>query len=295
MSFKLLFLLASLFTASHAQGTYHISIPKAGDTIPAGQNTTIQIVRPISTSAAAGFVDVGIAIGIVGCSGGSAGCPDPSKDMGTTLFAGPFNPQVHQQGSLDAFENFTVFIPGSLSGTASIQVGRFYLNTIMNQPTAPVLEFTEAVVNVGSAPPPSSAFTIHPNGDNTKCVGILGGLYANGTNVDIFDCNQSVTQKWQWNGGALTSINPVDQSQWCLDAGLPAQFADGVKMKIWKCFAGLEQQTWVPPTAIPGHIALSAGNFCLDLTNGDKTNLNILQIWDCINGNANQNWNFSPA
>lgn len=38
-----------------------------------------------------------------------------------------------------------------------------------------------------------------------------------------FDCNQSVTQKWQKNGQALTSVNPVDGSQWCLDAGVATQ------------------------------------------------------------------------
>lgn len=70
-------------------------------------------------------------------------------------------------------------------------------------------------------------------------MGILGGTYADGTAVDMYvalliystwidgmssyDCNGSDTQKWQWNGDTLTSVNPVDESQWCLDAGVDSQ------------------------------------------------------------------------
>ncbi|KAF8896883.1 hypothetical protein CPB84DRAFT_1681953 [Gymnopilus junonius] len=58
----------------------------------------------------------------------------------------------------------------------------------------------------------TSSLNIHPSGDNSKCVGILGGTYADGTAVDIYDCNGSITQKWQWNGNALDISQPVDGS-----------------------------------------------------------------------------------
>jgi len=163
------------------------------------------------------------------------------------------------------------------------------------QHALPNVEYSGVAVQIGSgSAPPSSSLNIHPNGDNTKCVGILGGTYADGTAVDIYDCNGSNSQNWQWNGDALTSVNPVDKSQWCLDAGVQSQWANGVKMKIWQCFSGLAQQSWTPDTS-SGNIQLTAANFCLDLTNGVKTNQNVLQIWTCGGGNANQIWTVTSS
>jgi hypothetical protein len=49
----------------------------------------------------------------------------------------------------------------------------------------PGVEYTSVGVQVGSGTTGSSV-NIHPNGDNSKCVGILGGTYANGTPVDMY-------------------------------------------------------------------------------------------------------------
>jgi len=142
--------------------------------------------------------------------------------------------------------------------------------------------------------PPSATLNVHPNGDNSKCVDVVAAKFADGTPVDIFDCNGTGAQKWKWNGDALTIVNPADGSQWCLDAGDQSQWAPGVQMKIWQCFASLPQQTWTPDTS-SGGIQLINSNFCLDLTNGNKTNSNVLQIWTCGGGNPNQIWTVTPA
>ena len=102
----------------------------------------------------------------------------------------------------------------------------------------PGIEYASVGVDVTSGSS-SSSLNIHPNGDNSKCVGILGGTYANGAAVDMygalpiyltridrqssFDCNGSDTQMWKWNDESLTSVNPVDGFQWCLDAGVQSQ------------------------------------------------------------------------
>ncbi|KAF8874250.1 ricin B lectin domain-containing protein [Gymnopilus junonius] len=160
----------------------------------------------------------------------------------------------------------------------------------------PVIGYNSIEVQVGSGSSGSgsSSLNIHPNGDDSKCVGILGGTYADGTAVDIFDCNDSTTQKWQWNGNALTSVNPADGSQWCLDSGDQSTWTNGLKMKIWQCFSNLPQQTWTPVTT-SGTIKLTSANFCLDLTNGDKMNQNILQIWTCTPEDVNQVWSQVPS
>ncbi|KAJ7336787.1 carbohydrate-binding module family 13 protein [Mycena albidolilacea] len=134
---------------------------------------------------------------------------------------------------------------------------------------------------------------IHPILNTSKCMGIVGGVYANGTQVDIFDCNDSASQNWAINGGTLPGLSSFSSTTtgtvtYCLDAGVPADYTDGVRMKIWKCFSGLAQQTWNKLES--GQIQLANTNFCLDLTNGDTTNRNVLQIWTCTAGDTNQIW-----
>jgi hypothetical protein len=279
---KLLLVLASLFVASQAQ--FSIGAPKAGTTLQAGQNVSVQIIVPINTSAFAGQVEVSLVIGIVAC--GTSACPAPSADLGQILFLGKYQSQGVIGNTLNSFENFTFVVPSDISGKASIQVQHIYALTPPGH-ALPGIEYTSVGVQVTG-----STVNIHPDADNSKCVGILGGTYANGAAVDIYDCNGSATQKWRFNeNNGLTSVNPADGSQWCLDAGVQSQWANGVKMKIWQCFANLPQQTWTTITTYTsGKIKLPTANFCLDLTGGSKTNRNVLQIWTCGDTNLNQLW-----
>lgn len=81
-------------------------------------------------------------------------------------------------------------------------------------------------------------------------------------------------------------------------------------MKIWECFDGLPAQQWtytddfhivLENTGLsPGHLLAAFVikqhniDFCLDLTNGDLSNSNQLQIWTCNKGNNNQIWLDGP-
>ncbi|PPQ69125.1 hypothetical protein CVT26_003573 [Gymnopilus dilepis] len=281
---KFLYLLSATFATAYAQSPSPINVPKPGTILAPGQKFTLQLVNSIDTSPAAGIDEVSLVIGMVAC--GTSACPDPSKDLGEVLFIGKYDSQGAFD-QFDSFENFTLTVPSDISGAASIQVQHSALLTPPGH-AQPTISYTSTPVQVGSgSSTPSGSLNIHPNGDNSKCVGIKGGIFADGTAVDIFDCNESTTQKWQWNGNALTSVNPADESQWCLDAGDQSTWTNGLKMKIWQCFSNLPQQTWTPVTS-SGTIKLTSANFCLDLTNGDKTNQNILQIWTCSAGNPNQ-------
>ncbi|KAG6838598.1 hypothetical protein C0991_010374, partial [Blastosporella zonata] len=81
---------------------------------------------------------------------------------------------------------------------------------------------------------------IHPNGDTTKCLDVRGGIFENGTPVQIYDCNGSAAQMWNISPGNTTV--QVHVARYCLDAG--SSPASGVGMKIWECFDGLPAQTW---------------------------------------------------
>lgn len=82
-----------------------------------------------------------------------------------------------------------------------------------------------------------TVYNVHPVSNGNKCVGIVGGVYANGTQVDMYvfssyvmtranwisyDCNGSASQQWQWDGvneTSLTSYDSATGARYCLDAG----------------------------------------------------------------------------
>ncbi|KAF8810387.1 hypothetical protein BYT27DRAFT_7186611 [Phlegmacium glaucopus] len=134
-----------------------------------------------------------------------------------------------------------------------------------------------------STSPPTSQ-TIHPNSNPNKCLDVRGAVFANGTPVQIYDCNGTGAQNWVLNR-ASTKVQ-VAGTNFCLDAGSTP--GNGVGMKIWQCFDNLPAQQWVYTD--DNRIALENQGQCLDLTNGALTNSNQVQTWQCTNFNTNQIW-----
>ncbi|KAK7055961.1 carbohydrate-binding module family 13 protein [Favolaschia claudopus] len=127
--------------------------------------------------------------------------------------------------------------------------------------------------------------TIQPVGQSNKCLDVRGAVYANGTPVQIYDCNGSQAQKWAIKRGK-GSVQ-VAGTNYCLDAG--SNPANGVGMKIWQCYDGLAAQTWYYD-GVRKTLNLYNQGQCLDLTDGDLTNGRQAQTWQCTSGNTNQLW-----
>ncbi|KXN87394.1 Endo-1,4-beta-xylanase A [Leucoagaricus sp. SymC.cos] len=127
-------------------------------------------------------------------------------------------------------------------------------------------------------------FQIHPSYDEDKCLDVRESGFADGTPVDIFDCNGTPAQNWVIQPGT-TQVKLAGYNL-CLDAGVNPM--NGTKMKIWTCYPGLPAQTWYYTD--DKRIALKGKGFCLDLTNGSSENFNVVQVWKCTNGNTNQIW-----
>ncbi|KAF9449375.1 carbohydrate-binding module family 13 protein, partial [Macrolepiota fuliginosa MF-IS2] len=107
----------------------------------------------------------------------------------------------------------------------------------------------------------------------------------NGTPVQIYDCNASNAQDWVFARPEPTSLK-VWSGTYCLDAGSTPR--NGVGVKIWECFDNLPAQTWFYTD--DNRIALYNPDLCLDLTDGNSTNGNEIQTWQCTDGNKNQEW-----
>ncbi|KAG6818468.1 hypothetical protein H0H93_004760, partial [Arthromyces matolae] len=136
--------------------------------------------------------------------------------------------------------------------------------------------------------PLATSVSIHPSNSTSKCLDVRAAVYANGTPVQIYDCNGTGAQKWQIQYGS-TSLR-VAGTNFCLDAGSTAP-ENGVGMKIWTCYDNLAAQSWY--YASNNQIALTNQGQCLDLTGGILTNSNPVQTWQCASGNNNQLWTTS--
>ena len=114
-----------------------------------------------------------------------------------------------------------------------------------------------------------------------KCVDVAGASSANGTAVQLYDCNGSTAQ--QWTVGTDGTIRALGK---CLDV-TGQSTADGALLQLWDC-GGTANQRWAATAA--RDIVGAASNKCLDATGNSSANGTRLQIWTCT-GAANQKWN----
>ncbi|MFI5565741.1 RICIN domain-containing protein [Amycolatopsis japonica] len=113
-----------------------------------------------------------------------------------------------------------------------------------------------------------------------KCVDVAGANTANGTPIQITDCNGNAAQNWTVGGdGTIRALGK------CMDVS-GGGTADGTAVQLWDC-NGTGAQKW----AISGarDIVNPQANKCLDATGNSSANGTRLQIWTC-GGGANQKW-----
>jgi hypothetical protein len=147
----------------------------------------------------------------------------------------------------------------------------------------PDVPFDITFCPTGGFPNPNQGQPIHFFFQN-KCLDVKGGVLANGTPVQIYDCNGSPAQQWFIKIGS-TKIK-LAGTDFCLDAGTSP--ANGVQLKIWQCYDNLPSQQWSYTN--DHRIALENQGFCVDLENGITTNGNKVQIWKCADNDSNQIW-----
>lgn len=113
-----------------------------------------------------------------------------------------------------------------------------------------------------------------------KCVDVAGANSANGTAVQLYDCNGTAAQRWSVGGdGTIRALGK------CLDVASGGT-ADGTRTQLWECNGSAAQQ-WAVPAA--RDIVNPQANKCLDATGGSSANGTRLQIWTCT-GVPAQKW-----
>ncbi|MET9622890.1 ricin-type beta-trefoil lectin domain protein [Streptomyces sp. NPDC006464] len=114
-----------------------------------------------------------------------------------------------------------------------------------------------------------------------KCLDVAGGADADGTAVQLWDCNGTAAQRWTVRAdGTVRALGK------CLDVTSGAT-ADGAKVQLHTC-NGSGAQQWRPESASADLVNVPADK-CLDASGNSSANGTRAQIWTCT-GAANQKW-----
>ncbi|MFJ2827191.1 ricin-type beta-trefoil lectin domain protein [Streptomyces sp. NPDC087263] len=114
-----------------------------------------------------------------------------------------------------------------------------------------------------------------------KCLDVAGGSSANGSAVQLYDCNGSTAQTW-----TVKADGSVQALGKCLDV-VSASTADGAQLQLYDC-NGTGAQRWTY-NSTTGDVVNTAANKCIDVTGNSSANGARAQIWTCT-GAANQKW-----
>ncbi|WP_329422437.1 family 16 glycosylhydrolase [Streptomyces sp. NBC_01693] len=113
-----------------------------------------------------------------------------------------------------------------------------------------------------------------------KCVDVAAGSAANGTAVQLYDCNGTAAQQWTVGGdGTIRALGK------CLDVASGGT-ADGTRVQLWDCNGSAAQQ-WATPAA--RDIVNPQADKCLDVSGANTANGTRLQIATCT-GVPAQKW-----
>lgn len=113
-----------------------------------------------------------------------------------------------------------------------------------------------------------------------RCIDVDNSKTANGTKIQIWDCNNTNAQYW-----VLAADGTARAMGKCMDVVADGK-TNGTKVQIWDCLGQASQQWRVNSARQLVHVA---SNKCLDIE-AFSTDIGLqLQIWDCI-AQDNQRW-----
>ncbi|MEU9284610.1 ricin-type beta-trefoil lectin domain protein [Streptomyces sp. NPDC048275] len=155
-----------------------------------------------------------------------------------------------------------------------------YSTALRGTLTTAVLALSAGALSVS----PVAAATGTISGLGGKCLDVAGANSANGTAVQLYDCNGTAAQ--QWSVGSDGTIRALGK---CLDVTGNAT-ANGTRLQLWDCGGGANQK-WTVSAA--RDIVNPQADKCADVTGNTSANGTPIQIWSCT-GAANQKWT-APA
>ncbi|WP_225848975.1 RICIN domain-containing protein [Streptomyces sp. HPF1205] len=133
-------------------------------------------------------------------------------------------------------------------------------------------------------PAGSSASGTITSAASGRCLDVNGGTTANGTQLQLWDCNGGSNQRWTYTAGKQLTV----YGNKCLDASGQGT-SPGTAVIIWDCNGQTNQQWNVNSD---GTITGAQSGLCLDATGGGTANGTKIDLWTC-NGGSNQRWSMN--
>jgi beta-glucanase (GH16 family) len=134
--------------------------------------------------------------------------------------------------------------------------------------------------NSTTPPPPATTGTALKSTFSGRCIDIPAGNTADGTRLQMWDCNGQAPQKWTFNSdGTLRGLGK------CMDPAGGA-LTNGTPIQLVTC-NGNPVQRWTLSGA--GDLVNVSANKCIDIKDWNAGNSAQLQLWDC-GGTTNQKW-----
>jgi glycosyl hydrolase family 59/ricin-type beta-trefoil lectin protein/glycosyl hydrolase family 59 (putative galactocerebrosidase) len=127
--------------------------------------------------------------------------------------------------------------------------------------------------------PPTTTGPIVAGINSAKCVDDNAQSTANGTKIQLWDCNSGANQQW-----TIAPDGTIRVFGKCMDI-TGAATGNGALVELWDCNGGANQQ-WKPAN---GTLVNPVSGRCLDDPGSSTANGTQLDIWDC-NGGSNQHW-----
>jgi hypothetical protein len=199
--------------------------------------------------------------------------------------------------TFDSQTSFVVPVSGS-SGTTYVYIGDRWNPNDLNSSTPVWLPLTisgatasmnafydswtiDTATGTWAGPPAPQSFTL-VGAQSGRCLDVAGGAPANGSAVQIYDCNGGAGQKWSLtSSGELRTFGGTK----CLDV-FDQKTTAGSTVGVWDCNGGANQKWTLNST---GAVVGVQSGLCLDVNGNQTANGTKVQIWTC-NGGANQRW-----
>lgn len=153
--------------------------------------------------------------------------------------------------------------------------------TITTADTVGAAGETEPANFGGAAQSPVGSGSQLVGGQSGRCVDVPSAGTANGTQVQLWDCNGGDNQRWYPTSSKQLQV----YGNKCLDANAQGT-SNGTQVIIWDCNGQTNQQWNVNSD---GTITGVHSGLCLDATGSGTTNGTKVVLWAC-NGSASQKW-----
>jgi len=168
------------------------------------------------------------------------------------------------------------FTPNVQAGTHTVCIWVLNVQPTGAGNTADHLNLGCKTATLGGQEPTGQILSVLSN----RCIDVQNGSSANGTPVQMWDCNGTAAQRW-----TMTSSNAVMAMGKCLDI-INSGTANRTQVQLWDC-TGAGNQKWIPQ----GNSTLlnPQSGRCLEIIDFNVNNGAPLGIQDC-HGYDNQRW-----